>query len=271
MAQLKIIWRKNFGAPAIGGASVLASHRANLFSAPNQIKYAAFERPVFNPLNQSFAERIFLNINPFFRIIFTITQTMMPAARLKFPCRRWGESPRRPFVFQTELTFPVGNPSFNCKMQIPWRTKQMQMIRHQQIIANQPSRRFRPSLAKKLMCHFIRQPRFALFCVDSQQNNVGLAKLDMNAGSRILTLRQFIFWRRIHFRKLFFQERLARTLAPPVFFYLLPGLIAGIAFKSGGNLSGSNASTCSESKLTNGTPNFTAPFERSTIVATPTT
>ena len=47
--------------------------------------------------------------------------------------------------------------------------------------------------------------------------------------------------------------------------YLLPGLTAGIFARSGGNLSGSKVSTCSEIKLWNGTPKFTVPFERSTI------
>ena len=53
--------------------------------------------------------------------------------------------------------------------------------------------------------------------------------------------------------------------------YLLPGLTAGIFARSGGNLSASNASTCNEIKLSNGTPKFTAPLERSTTIATPTT
>ena len=53
--------------------------------------------------------------------------------------------------------------------------------------------------------------------------------------------------------------------------YLLPGLTAGVLARSDGNLSGSNASTLSEIRLANGTPKFTAPFERSTIAATPVT
>lgn len=36
----------------------------NLFSTPHQIKYSPLERPLINPLNQSFADWIFLNINP---------------------------------------------------------------------------------------------------------------------------------------------------------------------------------------------------------------
>jgi len=98
-----------------------------LFSAPNQIEHPAFERPVLDPFDQSFANGIFLHVNPLFRIIFAIAQPMMPAARLKFPFPRggfrWGERPREPFLLQGEFPFPIGNPCFNGEVPIPWRTK----------------------------------------------------------------------------------------------------------------------------------------------------
>jgi hypothetical protein len=178
MAQLKRAWHRRHGTVAfggarlltsrtihVGGASVLASRRAKLFSAPNQIEHSTLERPVLNAFDQSFANGIFPHINPFLRVILIIAQPMMPAARLKFPF--WlGERPREPFLFQREFAFPIGNPCFNREMQISWRAKQMQMVRHQQIIANEPSRCLRPNLVKKLMCSFIRQPRFTLFGID---------------------------------------------------------------------------------------------------------
>src|SRR6185436_5756511 len=51
--------------------------------------------------------------------------------------------------------------------------------------------------------------------------------------------------------------------------YLLPGLTAGMAAKSGGNFVGSKVSTSREMRLNIGTPNLTLPPERSTATATP--
>src|SRR6185295_2636144 len=51
--------------------------------------------------------------------------------------------------------------------------------------------------------------------------------------------------------------------------YLLPGLVAGVAARSGGSELGAKASTCREIRLNIGTPKFTVPLERSTMVATP--
>ena len=134
-------------AQSAGGASVPASRSPKLFSTPNQIKNPTLERPIFNPLNQSFPKRIFLNINPLLGIILAVAQPMMPAARLKFPLRV--------LVLQRKFSLPISNPGFNRKMQISRRTKQMQMIWHQQIITNEPSRGLRPCLTQKLMSRFV--------------------------------------------------------------------------------------------------------------------
>jgi len=53
--------------------------------------------------------------------------------------------------------------------------------------------------------------------------------------------------------------------------YLLPGLTAGRAARSGGSRSGAKVSTWSEIRLCIGTPNCTVPSERSTAMAMPTT
>ena len=97
-----------------GGASVPASRPSNLFPAPNQIKNPPLKRPIFNPLNQSFAKRIFLNINPFLGIVLAIAQPMMPSARLKLPLRA--------LVLQRKFALPISNPSFNRELQISRRT-----------------------------------------------------------------------------------------------------------------------------------------------------
>ena len=146
-----------------GGASVLASRRADSLSAPSQIEHPAFEWPVLNSLNQPLADGIFLHVNPLLRIVFAVAQPMMPATRLKLPFRWgerpreplafhwwgehprellafhwWGERPREPSLFQRKFTFPIGNPCFHGEVQIFRRTKQVEMVRHQQIITNKP-------------------------------------------------------------------------------------------------------------------------------------
>jgi|ERR1700722_2771154 len=100
-----------------GGASVPASRSPKLFSTPNQIKNPTFERPVFNPLNQSLPKRIFLNINPFLGIVLAIAQPMMPAVRLKLPLLA--------LVLQRKFALPISNPNFNREVQISRRAKQM--------------------------------------------------------------------------------------------------------------------------------------------------
>ncbi len=88
-------------AQSAGGASVPASRSPKLFSAPNQIKNPPLERPILNPLNQSFAKRIFLNINPFLGIVLAVAQPMMPSTRLEFPFLA--------LVLQRKFSLPINN------------------------------------------------------------------------------------------------------------------------------------------------------------------
>jgi len=106
----------------LGGARAPPTRLRDSLSTPHQIENPSLERPVFNPFRQTFAQRIFLNINPFLGMILAIPQPVMPAARLKLLIF--------PSVFEAKFAFPVGNPCFDGKPQILRRTKRMQMIRH---------------------------------------------------------------------------------------------------------------------------------------------
>jgi len=133
---------------------------------------------------------LFLNIKPFFGIVFAITQPVMPASWLKFPFL--------PTVFEAELTFPVGNPYLDGELQIPRRTERVQMVRHEQVITHQPRLCFRPSLVEQAVHCFVGQPRFTLIGTDGEQDDVRLPQLNVNTRSRILALRKFFLRRMVH-------------------------------------------------------------------------
>ena len=191
----------------IGGASVLASrpppHRS--LAGPDEVEDSSFERPVFDALAQILSDWILLHIEPFLGVALAIAQAMMPAARLKLPFRwgeRWGERTRELFVFQRELALPVGNPRLNRESQIVWRAETVKMIRHQQIIAHEPSLRFRPGLMQKPVCGLICQPEIAFVGGHCQQHDIRLAEVDVNARRGISSLGKFVVVGIGHGRKL---------------------------------------------------------------------
>ena len=150
-----------------------ATDEPHLLSGPNQIKNSSFERPSFNRGGQSFSQGILLYIEPLLRVILTVAQSVMPAARLKLPFR--------PPMLQTELAFPVGNPRLNSESQLARRAKRVEMIRHKQVIAHEPCCRPRPDFTQKSVRHFVGEPRSAFLRGDSEENNVRLSQMNMDA------------------------------------------------------------------------------------------
>jgi hypothetical protein len=141
---------------------------------------------------------------------------MMPAPRLKFPLR--------PPVLQPGIAFPVSNPCLDGKTQIARSTKSMKMVRHQQVIADEPSFCFRPGFMEKPVRCCVGQPRDAFLGRNGEEDNVGLAKIDMDAGCWILAVKQMTVPWVAHVKRIPKAEadeksvmmlRLARTLAPP--------------------------------------------------------
>lgn len=51
---------------------------------------------------------------------------------------------------------------------------------------------------QKPMCRLVGEPRAALVSGDGEQNDVGLAEIDVDAGRWILPLRQFVVRRGLH-------------------------------------------------------------------------
>ncbi len=166
--------------------------------------HVSFERPIFHAPDQFCAHRIFLNINPFCRIALFCPQTVMPSARLKIPIVA--------AMPPTEITFPVSDPLFNREGQIPRRAKCVQMIRHQQIVANQPRGCRQPGLVEKVVGGRVCQPWNPVFRCNRQQNEIGAAQLNMDSSCRISSANFDILLFGIHREKLF---RARRSLAPP--------------------------------------------------------
>ncbi len=95
-----------------------------------------------------------------------------------------------------EQPFPVSHPAVERDVQIVRGSKQMQVIRHQQIVADQPRLCFPPNLQQKLMHVRLRNPGSPMLRVHSDEHNGWLPKVNMDAGGRLMTAR-FIA-RRIH-------------------------------------------------------------------------
>ena len=175
---------------------------------PSDLVHVSFERPIFHAPDQFCTHRIFLNINPFCRIALFCPQTVMPSARLKIPIVAAMSPP--------EIPFPVGNPLFNREGQILRRAKCVQMIRHQQVITNQPRGCRQPCFVEKFVGCRICQPRNPVFRCDRQQNEIGAAQLNVDPGCRISSANFEILLFGVHRGKLF---RARRSLAPPDLFF----------------------------------------------------
>ena len=81
--------------------------------------------------------------------------------------------------------FPETNPTFDSELQIVRRAEQMQVIRHQQIIADEPcSRRVLPDLVKRALNRSPRQPLTTFCSTDREKDPIRSAKRNMNAFRR---------------------------------------------------------------------------------------
>jgi hypothetical protein len=87
-------------------------------------------------------------------------------------CWLAGRAAARPYRFG-ELILPKSNPAFNGEFKITRRTDQMQVIRHQQIIAYQPSRgSVFPDVVERALNGWLSKPAFALFRANGKENPI---------------------------------------------------------------------------------------------------
>jgi hypothetical protein len=81
--------------------------------------------------NQSRAHRIHPHVIPFFRIAFVLSKPMMKTVRLK----KW----LVPLQAPPQAALPECHPCLDLMIFVGRRTKQMDVIWHDQIKANQPT------------------------------------------------------------------------------------------------------------------------------------
>ena len=134
-------------------------------------------RPILRPRHQSLPHRILPNVIPFLLIILCPPQPRIPMPRLPLPhfllCRL------------TKQPLPVTHPTIQPKLEPPRRTKKMNMIRHQQIIPNQPPIRLPPSLHQPLHHSLFHQPRHTLLRAHRYKNNRRTIPRNQNPRSRL--------------------------------------------------------------------------------------
>jgi hypothetical protein len=89
-------------------------------------------------------------------------------------------------MLTSKLALPVSDPLFNGERKISWSAEQVKMVRHNQVIADQPRGCFLPRLMQKLLDGFIGQPRFAMLRVDGEENEIGSPQLNAHTRRWIL-------------------------------------------------------------------------------------
>ena len=129
----------------------------------------------------------------------------MPAARLKTPVLASMPPPK--------ITFPKSYPLFNSECQIVRRAKQVEMIRHQQIITDEPGGRGLPCLMQMFVGIFVSHPRRPVFCCHCEQDDVVPAKLNVNARRRVFPADFVCSVVALQFHAFLVRSR--RSLAPP--------------------------------------------------------
>ncbi len=182
-------------------------------SSPRQYVQRALIRPIGGILNQSFTHRIFAKVMPFLLIILRATQARIPRfAFLPAILRRvahqgrvrlWSNpnlragQPRNRLVrvrgdshppvmgVEFELSFPIRDPLVQCEFQVARGAEKMKVIRHEQVIADQPRPRFQPTLAEQLMHDWLDEPTFAITRHDRDEHDVGFTKADMHTRRRM--------------------------------------------------------------------------------------
>jgi hypothetical protein len=146
---------------------------SDALTLPMNFMHAALIQPVRGICHQSGAHRIFLNIKPFFVVTLPIPKSVVKATPLKRAAVG---------TCLCQLILPEPHPTFDGKFQVPRRAEQMQMVRHQQIIAHQPGRCLLfPNVMQRPVDGGLCQPTPAFIGANRQENPIGAARRDRNA------------------------------------------------------------------------------------------
>jgi hypothetical protein len=129
-----------------------------------------FVRPILRPFDKSSAHRIKSDIGPFFVIMIILTNLCVPIATL--PDRLM--SPVRPAP--CAYRFPVGDPRFQ-RVTTAWSTKEMHVVRHQQVATDNPSACILPGQSQEFMDFRRGQDGFLGLGANRQENDLSVIVL----------------------------------------------------------------------------------------------
>ena len=97
---------------------------------PRQTIHSSLKQPFIGLFYQAGANGIFTDVSPFLVIIFAASQTRVP--EIPLPLAGFGQ------MKTAQFAFPKQYPSWQGYGQISRRTKQVEVVWHQQIIADEP-------------------------------------------------------------------------------------------------------------------------------------
>lgn len=155
-------------------ASPIASSRH-----PPKIVDSPLVRPVVGIRHQLFPQRILPHIGELLLVFDPVTHSMVKGFPL--PCPRTIQMPT------AELSLPKLDPLVYVEMEIVWRAKEMQVIRHEHVITDEPRRRFlRPDFSEGILDGRVSHPRNPVFGVHRDEENVRLPQENVRAGGGCL-------------------------------------------------------------------------------------
>ncbi len=145
-------------------------------TSPMNFMHAPEVRPILRAFHQFGPHRILADVLPLLRITFPIAQKMMKAAGLK--------SSRVRMQFG-EAVFPETHPTLDGEFQITRCAEQMQVIGHEQVIADEPCgcRAF-PDVVQSALHGCLCQPALTFLRANSKKNPIRSAEGNVNPFGR---------------------------------------------------------------------------------------
>jgi len=130
------------------------------------------KRPILRIVNKPSADGIESNVFPFLKITFLTPESVMKSVSLKEWLRRSDCALHK--------ALPVFDPVGNGYFLIGGRAEQMDVVGHNNVIADEPCIRFLPGLDQGLIHFSVRKVSSPMPCADSQKDNRGNRATDVN-------------------------------------------------------------------------------------------
>jgi len=131
-------------------------------------------RPRIWNRNEAKANWIIPHVVPLLGVAFTTPQRVMPTPRL--------ESPVCPAMDPCNLPLPKGDPVLNLDTRIMRRAEAVQVVRQQDVIANEPSCGGTPCGLKRSLCLGTGEPPSTAFGGNREEDHCRLAGSDPDTG-----------------------------------------------------------------------------------------